>query len=176
MSQQAGRYQRSAAGLIGAMLVLVVFLVGWVALRNLTSNDPAGPVRAIEYAEDAATARTVADFELLAPQRLPEGWRATSVRFERPPASHWHLGVLTDRDRYVGLEQGKASVATMVEEYVDESADRGQPVDVAGRRWTTYEDDGGDLALVRREGRTTTLVVGDNVPRARLVSYAASLR
>jgi hypothetical protein len=147
-----------------------------VALRSLTSNDPARPVRTIAYADDARAARTAADFDLLAPRRLPEGWRATSVRFTRSPSSHWHLGVLTDRGRYVGLEQGTASVASMVEEYVDESAHRGRPVDVAGRPWTSYTDDGGDLALVRRDGRTTTVVVGDRVPETALTAYAAILR
>jgi hypothetical protein len=156
--------------------VLVLLLVGWVALRNLTSDDPQRGVRAIAYAGDARAARAAADFDLLAPPRLPKGWRATSVRFTRPPSSHWHLGALTDQGRYVGLEQGTASEASLVKEYVDESAHRGEPVDVAGRPWTSYTDDGGDLALVRRSGRTTTVVVGDRVPQTTLAAYAASLR
>jgi hypothetical protein len=38
VSGQAGRYQRSAGGMVGAMVVLVVLLVGWVALRSLISQ------------------------------------------------------------------------------------------------------------------------------------------
>jgi hypothetical protein len=113
---------------------------------------------------------------VLAPPDLPPGWRATTARFDRIGTPHWHLGVLTDEDRYVGLEQSSQSVRTMVREYVDEAARRSAPVDVAGARWSTYTDDGGDLALVRRAAGTTTVVVGHEVPRAQLAAYTASLR
>ena len=63
----------------------------------------------------------------------------------------------------------------MVEEYVDKDAQRGAAVDVDGRAWRSYTDAGGDLALVRRDGDATTLVVGHDVPKATLVSYTAGL-
>ena len=89
----------------------------------------------------------------------------------------WHLGVLTDHDRYVGLEQAERPVRQMVQQYVDKDASRGAPVrgrrDRRGRRTPTR---GGDLALVRQDGATTTLVVGHDVPRAQLLAYTASLR
>ena len=176
MSGQAGRYQRSAGGMVGAMIVLVALVVAWVGLKALTTQDPQSPVRTVDYARDVPAVKKAADFDLVAPASLPEGWRATTVSFADRPVQHWHLGVLTDRDRYVGLEQGGQSVRAMVEEYVDKAASRGAPVDVAGRRWATYTDAGGDLALVRRTGPTTTLVVGHDVPRAELVTYTASLR
>ena len=142
----------------------------------LASEDPVSPIKRVDYARDVPLAREAADFELIAPPRLPRGWQATTVRFTPAPGAHWHLGVLTDERRYVGLEQSRSSVRSMVEEYVDESATRGRPADVAGKPWATYTDPGGDLALVRRAGTTTTVVVGHEVPRSTLVSYAASLR
>ena len=48
-------------------------------------------------------------------------------------------------------------------------------MDVDGQTWRTYTDAGGDLALVRRDGDSTTLVVGHDVPKATLVSYTAGL-
>ena len=39
VSEQAGRYQRSAGGMVGAMVVLVVLLVAWVALQR---GSPSG--------------------------------------------------------------------------------------------------------------------------------------
>ena len=176
MSQQSARYQRSAGGMVGAMLVLGVLIVGWVTIRSLTSSDPASPVRAVDYARDVPVAREAADFDLVAPPNLPRGWQATTVRYSPAPGAHWHLGVLTDQRRYVGLEQSRDSERSMVQEFVDESASRGRPADVAGEAWSTYTDPGGDLALVRRAGTTTTLVVGHEVPRSTLVSYASSLR
>lgn len=176
MSGQAGRYQRSAGGMVGAMGVLVLLVVAWLGFKTLTTEDPASPVRVVDYAQVVAPARKAADFALVAPPSLPQGWRATTVSFTDQSPQRWHLGVLTDQDRYVGLEQSDRSVRSMLEEYVDDEPTRGAAVDVAGRRWSTYTDSGGDRALVRREGRTTTLVVGHEVPRGELVSYAAGLR
>jgi len=176
VSQPAARYQRSTGGMVGAMIVLVVLVLAWVGLRALTSHDPGTPVRSVDYRLSVPAARRAADFRVLAPSRLPAGWRATTVGYRDRPTQHWHLGVLTDRDRYVGLEQGDVSVPRAVSRFVDPAASRGPSVSVAGRTWGSWTDSGGDLALVRRAGRTTTLVVGHDVPRGTLASYAASLR
>jgi Protein of unknown function (DUF4245) len=175
VSGKAGGYERSAGGMVGALVVLVALVLAWIGFKALTTKGPASPVHTVDYTRVVPTARRAADFDLVAPASLPHGWRATTVGFTDRPA-HWHLGVLTDRGRYVGLEQGDGSVRSALEQYVDRAPSRGRPVDVAGRPWSTYTDAGGDLALVRREGRTTTLVVGHDVPKVALVSYAASLR
>ena len=60
--------------------------------------------------------------------------------------------------------------------YVDAAATQGEPTTVEGRRWSTWTDDGGDLALVREDGGTTTLVVGHDVPADELEAFVASLR
>ena len=176
VSGQAGRYQRSAAGMVGAMLVLLAVVIAFVVLRELNRNDPASPVRAIDYVSDVEFAREQAGFEVLAPRRLPEGWRATTARYVPGADEHWHLGMLTEDDRYVGLEQSTASAEAMVDDHVDESATRGAAVSVAGAEWTTWRDDGGDLALVREDAGTTTLVVGHEVDPDVLANFVASLR
>jgi hypothetical protein len=176
VSGQAGRYQRSAGGMAGAMIVLVVLILGWVGFRALTSSEPADPVQTVDYHREVPVAKKAATFDLVAPPTLPSGWRATTVGFDDAPDQHWHLGVLTSHGRYVGLEQGDQPVMTFVHKYVDDAARRGKPVEVAGERWSTYTDAGGDTALVRRSGSTTTLVVGHEVPRSDLISYTASLR
>jgi hypothetical protein len=176
MSEQAGRYQRSAAGMVGAMVVLVAVVIGFVLFRDLNRNDPASPVRTVDYAQSAEYARDQAGFDVLSPDTLPEGWRATSARYVPGENESWHLGLLTGDGRYVGLEQSVSSVDAMVEQHVDPDAVEGDPVDVAGRAWTTYSDSGGDLALVLETGETTTLVVGHEVPEQALVDFAARLR
>ena len=175
MSEQAGRYQRSAGGMVGAMVVLVALVVGWVGIRALTSRSPESD-RTVDYAQVVPAVRKAARLSILAPPSLPKGWEATSTRFVDGPQEHWHLGVVTDEGRYVGLEQSGDTVRSMVREFVDASASPGQPVEVAGRTWSTYTDTGGDLALVGRAGGTTTLVVGHEVPRATLASYVGTLR
>lgn len=158
------------------MLVLVLIVVGFVGLSRLIGGgEPSTPVRTVDYHQTLGYAREHADFHLLAPPRLPQGWRATSVTFVPRGQQRWHLGVLTDRNQYVGLEQADRPVRGMVTEYVDPDAERGQPVTVRGRTWSTWSDAGGDHALVRRSGDTTTLVVGPVDPDV-LVGYVRSLR
>jgi hypothetical protein len=176
VSAPAGRYQRSVGGLVGAMLVILAVVIAFVVLREVNRNDPASPVRAIDYSRDADFARDQAKFAVVAPASLPQGWRATTARYVPGAEEQWHLGLLTEDDRYVGLEQSADSAETMVEQHVDEDATRGEPVAVAGAEWTTWRDDEGDLALVREDGGTTTLVVGHEVGADVLADFAASLR
>lgn len=176
MSQQAGRYPRTFGGFLGAMVVLVALILAWVGFRAITSRQPASPVQTVDYAQVVPAARHAAHFHLLAPPRLPDGWRATTVNFTDTTPQHWHLGVLTDSQRYVGLEQGPQPVGSLVAQYVERGARRGSPVRVRGDAWSTYSDEQGDLALVRRERRATTLVVGHQVPRPALLRYVAALR
>lgn len=175
MSEQPGRYQRSFPGMVGAMLVLVLVVSAFVLLRDLNRADPASPVEPVDFAQPAEYARSEADFALLAPDELPEGWYATSVRFIAGEEQAWHLGVLTDERRYVGLEQADRPVSDMVDDFVDEGADKGQDVMIDGQTWETWTDEDDDLALVRQTDDVTTLVVGA-VPQATLEQFLATLR
>jgi hypothetical protein len=188
MSEQAGRYQRSFSGLLGALLVLVLGIGVYVVLRDVGRVDPADPVQAEDYATPAKFAQRVAQFELLTPRRLPAGWIATSVRFQDDPDHQsWHLGLLTDQQRYIGIEQAEQPVAAMVADFVDQEARKAGQVDVDGTTWTRYVDPGrdpdadrttasdGDLALVREAGGATTLVVG-TVTQDQLTAVVTLLR
>lgn len=174
--ERAGRYQRSAAGMIGAMIVLVVVVIGFVVFRDALRNDAATPVRTVDYVQTADYARDQASFDLLAPKTLPEGWRATSVSYVPGRDDTWHLGMLTGEGRYVGLDQSGASSRSMVEQIVDPNAVEGDPVDVGGQEWQTWSDEGGDLALVRAADGTTTVVVGHEVPEDVLAEFAGRLQ
>lgn len=155
------------------MLLLVV--IGFVAFRgSIRDNDPV-PLRAVDYAESLPFIRERAAFPVLAPPSLPEGWKATSMRFEDTRPQSWHLGVHTDGGDYVGIEQARDAVSVMLEEFVDEEAVKGEQVSVAGETWDTYTDDGGDVALVRREAGITTVVVG-TLSEDDLYAYVETLR
>lgn len=175
MSEQPGRYQRSFSGMIGAMVVLLVVVIAFVLFRDLNRNEPESPVEPVDYRQPASYAREAADFPLLAPRRLPEGWVATSVRFTGGRQQAWHLGVLTDKERYVGLEQSPKPAEEMVEEHVDPDAQEGPTVRVDGQTWQTWTDEGGDRALVREDESVTTLVVG-RVDQDTLEELLATLR
>lgn len=174
MSEQPGRYQRSFSGMLGAMVILVLVVVGFVVFRDVNRNDPPSPVKAEDYLTPAKYARTAADFPLLAPKKLPDGWIATSVTFDQGKKQAWHLGCLTEDRRYVGLEQAHRPIPDMVEEYVDPDAEQGDDVTTGGETWQSWTDAGGDTALVRRGDDVTTLVVGQ-VPLATLETFIATL-
>lgn len=177
MSGQAGRYTRSFNGMVGAMVVVVLAVVAFVMFRESVRSEVAPAVQPIEYTKPAEFAQEQAGFEILAPPTLPEGWRATSVRFTPGAQERWHLGMLTEEDRYVGLEQARSTVRTMVETHVDEDAEEGRPVTIAGESWERWTDEGGDLALVRKDDDdVTTLVVGSRTPLEELVAFVESLR
>jgi hypothetical protein len=176
VSEQAGRYQRSAAGMVGAMLVLVGVVIAFVVFRDSNRVDPPAPVHAVNYTSDLRYARQQASFDVLAPPSLPAGWRATTVEYVPGARNTWHLGILTDQNRYVGLEQSEADVRSMVETFVDPAPTRGKPVSIDGASWSSWTDAGGDRAFVRRAGGVTTLVVGHDVPEKQLLTFTASLR
>jgi hypothetical protein len=174
VSEQPGRYERSFGGMVGAMILLLLVVGAFVVFRDVNRTEPADPVRPVEWRGATSYARGEADFRLLAPGRVPEGWVATSVRFERQDGQSWHLGFLTDEQRYVGLEQSEEPPSTMVEQFVDEEAERGEDVIIDGRTWQAWSDER-DNALVREGDDVTTLVVG-SVPKDVLVDFVRSLR
>lgn len=174
MSEQPGKYQRSTGGLIGALIVSVVVVVGFVLLRDLGRDEVETPVKEVDYQRVLEFTRDQVDFDPLAPASLPEGWRATSARMTPAPAA-WHLGVLTDQDRYIGLEQSRSSEENMVRRYVDEEAAEGDPVTIDGETWRTWTDEGGDNALSRVSDGVAVVVVG-TPDQDLLAEYAGSLR
>jgi hypothetical protein len=189
MSEQPGRDQRSSfGGMLGALLVLLLGIGGFVVLRDVNRVDPGDPVRPVDYVQPARFAQEAVGFEVLTPRTLRKGWTATSVRFD-PTAEEqsWHVGVLTADQGYVGLEQSERSADAMVADFVDEDADEGGEVRIAGRTWRVWTDSGrdpgadpstapeGDLALVRSDGGATTLVVG-TVSQDVLTGFVESLR
>jgi hypothetical protein len=161
--------------MVGAMIVLVLVVALFVAFRAINRTQPENTVDAVDYSRPAEFAREQARFPLLAPAELPEGWRATSVRFTNGRDQAWHVGFLTGSDQYVGLEQADAPAENLVEEHVDENATEGSPVTIDGDEWQSWTDEGGDTALVRETDAVTTLVVG-TVDQETLVEFVHTLR
>ena len=175
MSTQAGRYQRSVAGMVGAMLVLLVVVAGFVTFRSAIRNDPTDPVRAVDYKRPAEFARKEAAFDILVPARLPDGWMATSARWVGGQEQSWHIGLLTQQRRYVGLEQADRPISAMIKDFVDQDATQGDDVQIGGQTWEQWADTGDDVALVHAGPDVTTLVVG-TVPESTLQTFVTSLR
>ena len=149
---RGARYKRTSGGLIGAMLVTVLAVLAFVAFRAVTTDKEPTPIRAVDYASAVTKARADKQLVVPAPERLPLGWKATSATYTRGVSPTWHLGLLTDNSKYVGVEEARASIADLVQEHVDNDAERGEDVTIAGVIWQTWTDAGGDYAVARTFG------------------------
>lgn len=173
---QPSRYTRSFGGMVGALIVTVVAVLAFVAWRGLWRTDVDSTPQAVDWQESVELAEQ-ADLRVVRPRELPEGWTATSVDLFAGLDPRWGLGVLTDDGRFVGIRQEDASVADLVERYVDEDAEAGAdatvPSDVTDT-WQTWTDDGGDRGYSTELGDEALLVYG-SAPVEDLESYLGLL-
>lgn len=178
-SNSPGRYRRSSGGLIGAMVVTVVLVLVYVALRAFVFGDRSSEVASVDWEAQVRAGRADGKLTVPAPRSLPEGWRATSAAYETGTAASWRLGVLDPDQLYVGVYERLASVEDLVEEHVDEDPTDEGTVTVAGEEWRVFTDAGGDYALARSVeepvgGRGAVVVVG-TVPPTDVRDFAAGL-
>ncbi|MFL6088552.1 MAG: DUF4245 domain-containing protein [Aeromicrobium sp.] len=151
-------------GVLGALLI-ASFFVG-----QIMTVKPDRPQSKVKLADAVAGAKAIATFDVVAPRRLPKGWVATSTR-SKPDA--WHLGALTDANKYVGLEQATSSPNAMIEDFAPKSRAAGE-AEIGGATWRMRTESDGDRIYVRDLGKTSVLVIG-SAPRPELERYVASL-
>ena len=82
-------------GMVGAMLVLLVVVGVFVAVRSFLRTDLDVKPTPVDYlaAVDAAQANGI---EVFYPSAVPEGWVVTSVKLPSAAGEPWGLGMLTD--------------------------------------------------------------------------------
>jgi hypothetical protein len=176
-----GRYQRSTGGLLGAMIVTVLAVAGFAALNAVKNDRPDTPVREVDYQAMVRAGRADQKLVVMAPASLPGGWKATSATYTTGSSPTWHLGLLTDKGAYVGVEEGLGGVRDLVEEHVDPDAVQGEDVEIDGVTYQTWTDADGDYAGSREVGvdgepaYESWLVVG-SAPAATIRDFTASLR
>lgn len=170
MAGTSSRGNPSMGDVVRSVLVLGAGVLAiWFAAQIFTVS-PDRPVEGENLEQVVAAARpAVTGFDLLAPTELPEGWIVTSAR---PEPDAWALNVLTDDDRYVGLQQARASVEDLFEQREKNYESTGT-TRIDGREWTTWEG-GRDVAYTRTDGDVSTLVVGE-APPEQVEAYVASL-
>lgn len=156
------RHQRSMAGMIGAMIITLLVILGFVALRGFTRDQVETEVAPVDYL-DAVGAAADAGMELAHPRELPDGWRATSVDLTRDESPAWTMGMLTDDGRFVGIRQEEESADDLAAIALNEDAVEGDEVTVPSAladTWTTWSDEGGDTGYAAEIGEETVLVYG----------------
>ena len=155
------RYQRSAGALVGALLVTMVAILAFVALRAAVRRDLEVRPEAIDYLEAVRNLQD-AGRDVVYPQPLPEGWIVTSVDSSPGERPVWGLGMLTDDGAFVGVRQEDESASDLVDTYVDEEAAAGEPLGTPGAvadSWESWTDEGGDVGYTAELAGDTTLLV-----------------
>jgi hypothetical protein len=169
-STGSSRGNPSMGDVVRSVAVLSALVLALWGFGQLFTKTPDSPVKPIDYAATVKSARPAAEFELLAPSTLPKGWVATSAQFT---PTTWHLGVVTDDEEYVGLEQRKGDSKRLVATYAKDSKAAGTAT-IDGETWELREGPDGDVTFVRSESGLTTLVTGE-APRAEVEAYVSSL-
>jgi hypothetical protein len=169
-SSGSSRGNPAMGDVLRTVAVLGVIVLGLWGIGLFFTVTPETPVETVDYAEAVESARPVAEFPLLAPESLPDGWRATSARFE---PSSWHLGVLTDDDEYIGLEQVTSGAAAAVSRFAEGSEAAGD-VEIDGETWQRRTGPKGRTTLVREADGVTTLI-NASAPFEEVERYVSSL-
>ena len=169
-SPRSTRGNPSMGDIARSVAVIGLILLALYGFGKLFTNEPESPTPAIDYATIVDQARPAADFDLLAPSSLPKGWKANRASLNM---DWWHLGVLTDDEEYIGLEQIKGSADRAVERFSDGSKTDGT-ADIAGETWSVRKGPLDRTTYVRTEAGVTTLVVG-TASRSVIEKYISSL-
>jgi Protein of unknown function (DUF4245) len=167
MRQTVGDMARSMAVVLA--VVAVIMLLAW-------RPDPE-PIKVVDVGPVIALAAAQAPFAVRAPSGLPDGWRATSARWEPTEESGdvpvLHLGYVTPSDQYAQVSQSTARSAA----YLDEQTAGGIPaggLTIGNVAWEKQATDA-RRSLVMAGGTTLTVVSG-SADWNELAELAASLK
>ncbi len=140
-----------------SVLLIGGFILGVYAIGQLLyGNEP--EKRNVDFACVALDARKAVDWPLYTPQSLPAGWTSNYASFEPGENASWRMGVITENDRYLGLEQNALPVKDALEKYAPNSKQTGT-AEIAGISWDVYEDGNGTTSYIRVEQDRVVLVV-----------------
>jgi Protein of unknown function (DUF4245) len=165
---------RTLTNMVWALLACFVVVA---FLMVVTWRPKEERIKAVEYTAQLEDAKKVAPW-VRGPAPLPAGWTATSVEFRTPEQSPitWHLGVVTNEKKYVGLEQSNVSGTKFQSDELGKTSDDGTS-SVEGVTWQrkVLLDRKGENALVLVGSGVTTIVVG-NAGYPALEAFASVLR
>lgn len=175
VSERGGRYQRSMAGMIGALIVTLGVIVAYVVFRAVNRDELDYEPEAVDYLVAVEGLQGSGALRPAYPPTLPEGWTATRASYDVETRT-WTLNLLTDDGSFMGVRQSVLPEDALVEEYVGEDAEEGDELTLESplaRTWTSWSDDS-DYAVVSEVGRNRVLVVG-TAGRDEVEDLAASL-
>ena len=158
-----GRYQRSAGGLIAALLTTAVVIGALIWLMGLFRHDTnIGP-------DQVDLRSTVADFQEAGltpvyPRSVPDGWTVTAAEVPEDQGG-FEVRMLTDDEKFVGIVVAKGSSTFELLHHVgEEEPTEDAPYASAGsvaREWAAYSDDADHAYVAHLPGQKLVVVYGD---------------
>lgn len=161
-----GKYQRSAGGLVAALLITIVAVGGLLWVLGLFRSDLEVEPDEVDYLRIVGEAQD-AGLEPVYPESLPGDWIATAYDVTAVEEETFELRMLTEDDEFVAIHQEAASTSELLREHVDEEP---SPIEIftvdgsVAEAWEGYEDDEGDTAYATEVGGQTVLVYGQVSP------------
>ena len=168
----------SYANLLRSLLPLVLIclaLAGW----NAFQHDPGDPVREVDPSTTVQLAASRADYPVVAPADLPDGYRPTSARTDAGTAQEGdpvtlEIGYVTPSTEFAGFVVSDDSRARPVRQVLDGAREDGT-VRLDGETWTRSTTSRGETALSRVEDGVTVVVTG-SATEGELETVAAAVR
>lgn len=169
------RGSETVADMGRSMGLLLVFVVVAYLLARPPGSD-SKQVRVIQTGAAVQSALQSGE-NVLAPQGLASGWRATSA-YVRPddgsPVTRLHLGYVTPSDHYAEIEQVSADAKKFLSDLVSGADPTGQ-VDIAGAAWQVYRHDS-DTTLTRTTTDGVLVLVNGDAGDTELRALAQALQ
>ncbi|MFD7640076.1 DUF4245 domain-containing protein [Kitasatospora sp. NPDC059795] len=153
-----------------------VGIVVAVAYFSIPSAESKSGVHPVTYQVEVASAKRAAPYPLLGPEKLPDGWQATSVSYSPNEKGHavWHLGLSTASGQYAAIEQSDGKPQDVVAKNVPGGKPDGSST-VDGQEWQRVQGDR-YRALTRPAGSTGTTVLTGTASYEELAELARTLK
>lgn len=171
--------QRSVAGMVGSMIVVVVVVVGWVGFRSLISDPPSPPPRVVDWTVQARVGDQADALGVYAPEALPAGWTAKDARYSGGAFPKWELALRTAGVRTISITETVEPGSKIVSD-IDDDAVQGEDVTLDGVVWQTWKFKRGDYGLSRSvtapTGAAESVLVHGSAPQEEIREFARTLR
>jgi hypothetical protein len=184
---QKDRSAHSMRDLTISMLVVGLFVA---FLYLIVLRPTPDPIREVDVADAASIAASTESFDILVPEGLPDGWRATSARFTPGPVDGtgtWFNGWVSPDAQFAAVSQQDYSQRDFLRQYVAGS-EQTSALPVGDEVWLVFSDNAkAEWTLVPESvvaaaetadegvGQTAVIVTG-TMPPEELARFAATLQ
>jgi Protein of unknown function (DUF4245) len=174
---RSGYASGSVANMLRSLLVigaLVALLVAIVPRVNTVSQPP------VDVASTAVEVARSSGWPIERPEGLPDGWKATSVRYVRSTDGlmTWHAGYQSPTGNYVAVEQTRDATSEWVSAQTNRAPQTGK-LAAGGRTWGTYVRTGkvqNSLVAAPTTPQGLTTIVTGTGSFEELAAFAETLR